>query len=228
MHSVIPGLYNPLAYIAGGGLALRWFRDRFYNTRRGKPQILDGDLYEEMIAAAGEAPPGAEELFFSPHLGGRICPAAPAMRGAWVGFSWGHSQAHFARALLESIAYEYAFYLRILRDQLPGLALKEARAVGGGARSRAWNQIKADVLNMPFRRLRREELGTWGSALIAGKAAGLFEDLAAKAAETALSDGDPVLPDPAWRATYDRRIEQYIALEETLHRHFSSRAQSIV
>jgi xylulokinase len=226
MHSVIPGLYNPLAYIAGGGIALRWFRDQFYNTWRGKPQLRDDDLYEEMIAAAAAAPPGAEGLFFSPHLGGRICPAAPAMRGAWVGFSWGHTQAHFARALLESIAYEYAFYLRILRDQLPGLALTEARAVGGGARSDVWNQIKADVLNMPYRRLGRSELGTWGSALIAGKAAGLLDDLAAKAAETAVPDGDAVPPDRNQRATYDRRIEQYIALEETLQRHFSGLEQS--
>ena len=34
MHSVIPGLYHPLAYIAGGGIALRWFRDQFYNMRQ--------------------------------------------------------------------------------------------------------------------------------------------------------------------------------------------------
>ena len=229
MHSVIPGLYNPLAYIAGGGIALRWFRDQFYNTLRGQPQPREGDLYEEMIAVAEKTPPGAEGLFFSPHLGGRICPSAPAMRGAWVGFSWGHTQAHFARAMLESIAYEYAFYLDILRDQLPGLALTEALAaksrvlvgVGGGARSTAWNQIKADVLNLPYQRLRRSELGTWGSALIAGKAVGLFEDLAAKAAEAAQPDGDPVVPNPMHRATYDRLVQEYITLEEALHRHFS-------
>ncbi len=36
MRSVIPGLWNPLAYIGGGGLALRWFRDQFYNTSTGR------------------------------------------------------------------------------------------------------------------------------------------------------------------------------------------------
>ncbi|MBE0698437.1 MAG: xylulose kinase, partial [Anaerolineaceae bacterium] len=104
MRSVIPGLWNPLAYIAGGGLALRWFRDQFYNTRRGKLLELDSDLYDEMAADACQVAPGADGLLFSPHLGGRICPADPAMRGAWVGFSWGHTQAHFFRAILESIA----------------------------------------------------------------------------------------------------------------------------
>jgi xylulokinase len=66
MHSVIPGLFNPLAYIAGGGLALRWFRDEFYKTFKGKAQVAEGDLYDEMIASAAEIPPGADGLFPAP------------------------------------------------------------------------------------------------------------------------------------------------------------------
>ena len=61
------------------------------------------------------------------------------MRGAWVGTSWSHSQAHFARSILESVAYEYAYYLKILLELLPELKLVEARVVGGGARSGVWN-----------------------------------------------------------------------------------------
>jgi xylulokinase len=121
MRSVIPGLWNPLAYIGGGGQALRWFRDRFFNTLHGReqPRTLP-ILYAELIDLWPSKPhPGSDGLFFSPHLGGRICPATPAMRGAWIGFSWGHTQAHFARAVLESIAYEYAYYLQILGAPSP-------------------------------------------------------------------------------------------------------------
>ena len=220
MHSVIPGLYNPLAYIAGGGLALRWFRDTFYQAQHGEPLPAEGDLYDEMAAAAAQIPPGADGLFFSPHLGGRISPAAPQMRGAWTGFSWGHTQAHFFRAILESVAFEYAYYLKVLVDQVPGIQLLEARVIGGGARSRVWNQIKADVLGVPYQRLSRSEFGAWGSALVAGKAVGLFNDLAAKASETALPDGAPVQPNPSNRAIYDRLVDKYIALEDTLYHYF--------
>ncbi len=224
MRSVLPGLWHPLAYIAGGGLALRWFRDQFYNAARGQAQPVDQlageDLYDEMAACAEEVPPGAEGLLFSPHLGGRICPAAPAMRGAWMGFSWGHTQAHFFRAILESIALEYAYYLRILRELLPGLELVEARAIGGGARSPIWNGIKASVLGVPYQRLPRSEFGTWGSALIAGKAAGLFDDLASKAAESAQPQGEPVLPDPEQSALYAPLVEKYIRLQEYLSGYF--------
>lgn len=220
MRSVIPGLWNPLAYIAGGGIALRWFRDQFYNLSMGKPLPLEDDLYEEMIARVVEAPLGADGLFFSPHLGGRICPAAPAMRGAWMGFSWGHTQAHFFRAILESVAYEYAYYLRVLRDLLPGLELTEARVVGGGAHSPAWNQIKADVLGVPYQRLSGSEFGTWGCALIAGKAAGLFDDLASRAAGCALPAGEPARPSAENHARYEPLVVKYIEMEELLDRFY--------
>ncbi len=227
MRSVIPGLWNPLAYIAGGGLALRWFRDVFFNAIRGTTQSVEDDyqdVYREMIDLAASVEPGSEGLFFSPHLGGRICPASPEMRGAWLGASWSHSQAHFVRALLESVAYEYAYYLRILRELLPSLELIQARAAGGGARSPVWNQIKADVLGVPYQRLKGNEFGTWGAAMIAGKAAGVIDDLAAHAAQTVFLEGSPAQPDPQKHRVYEPLVEKYIHMENMLEKFFSHRA----
>jgi xylulokinase len=220
MRSVIPGLWNPLAYIAGGGIALRWFRDQFYNAFNGKPQTAQDDLYDEMTELAMQVAPGCDGLFFSPHLGGRICPADPQMRGAWVGFSWGHTQAHFFRAVLESVAFEYAYYLNILKDLIPGLKLIESRAVGGGARSRNWNQIKADVLDVPFQTLKRAEFGTWGCAMIAGRAVGLFPDLAETASVSTKPNGAPVQPRPEVSAAYQKYVEKYIAWQATFSQAF--------
>jgi xylulokinase len=222
MRSVIPGLWNPLAYIGGGGLALRWFRDQFFNTTHGKTLPFSEDLYPGMIALVETIAPGSEGLFFSPHLGGRICPSSPEMRGAWVGVSWSHTQAHFARAILESIAYEYAYYLKILKELLPELELMEARVVGGGARSGVWNQIKADILNVPYQRLKGNEFGTWGAAMIAGKAAGLINDLVAHAEKTALLNGKPSFPSKINHGNYLPLIEKYIVLERTLNQFFAS------
>ncbi len=225
MRSVIPGLWHPLAYIAGGGIALRWFRDQFFNAWKGKPQAASAGLYDEMTAAAETIPVGSEGLFFSPHLGGRICPATPQMRGSWTGFSFGHTQAHFARSLLEGVAYEYAYYLAILRDLLPELALFEARVVGGGANSPVWNQIKADVLGVPYQALQGSEFGTWGSAMIAGKAAGLFDDLAEAAMRSAAPAGEPLRPDAHNHHLYKPYVEQHMAWQEMLAGAFVKMAQ---
>ena len=221
MRSVIPGLWNPLAYIGGGGLALRWFRDHFFNSFHGQTMPVSDDLYSNMISQVEKIAPGAEGLFFSPHLGGRICPASPEMRGAWVGVSWSHTQAHFGRAILESVAFEYAYYLKILTELMPELELVEARVVGGGARSAVWNQIKADVLNVPYQRLEGNEFGAWGAAMIAGKAAGLIDDLASHAEQTAVRAGKPFAPSKENHQIYLPLIEKYILLEKSLNNFFA-------
>ena len=221
MRSVIPGLWHPLAYIAGGGLALSWFRDQFFNRHRGQPTELSSDLYDSLTALAATAPPGCDGLFFSPHLGGRVCPATPQMRGAWLGFSWGHTQAHFARAILEGVAYEYAYYLNILRRLVPGLDVVEARVVGGGASSTVWNQIKADVLGVPYQRLHGSEFGTWGSAMIAGKAAGIFDDLAEVANRAVRPAGTAIHPNAENFARYQPYVKQHIRWQELLREGFT-------
>jgi xylulokinase len=222
MRSVIPGLWNPLAYIAGGGLALRWFRDKFFNTAQAVSLEKSEDLFDRMTALAKDIEPGCDGLFFSPHLGGRICPASPDMRGSWVGFSWSHTQAHFFRSVLESVAFEYDYYLRILKQNIPDLKLIEARVVGGGSRSNVWNQIKADVLGVPYQPLQGSEFGTWGSAMIAGFAAGIYSDLAETADHYAVANGSALNPQKDIHSRYQVLSNQYIQWQSELSRGFKT------
>jgi xylulokinase len=220
MRSVIPGIWNPLAYVGGGGLALKWYGREFSNNSEND---VDSDaLFDELFAGALDVPPGCDGLFFSPHLGGRICPVAPEMRGAWLGFSWGHTREHFFRAILESIGYEYAWYLRILRGLNPELNLLEARVIGGGAKSELWNQIKADILSVPYQQLGRRECATWGSALVAGKASGLIIDLSQAAIDMAPLAGKVSSPNPALRGTYDATLERYLCWQVKLKTGFEA------
>ena len=220
MRSVIPGLWHPLAYIAGGGQALTWYRDQFFNVYQGEFKG-EADVYAELDLLASKAPLGANDLYFSPHLTGRICPATPEMRGAWIGFSFSHKQEHFYRAILESVAFEYAFYLKILKELIPNLSLTEARVIGGGSKSNLWNQIKANILGVPYLRLNRSEFGTWGSAMIAGKAAGIYDDLATVAYEHAKPAGELIQPDLNKHREYKKHVARYIDLQSTLADSFS-------
>jgi xylulokinase len=210
MRSVVEGLWHPLAYIAGGGLALRWYRDNW---------STEGN-YDSLSQFALQSPPGCDGLVFSPHLGGRICPAAPEMRGAWIGFSWSHTPAHFCRALMESVGYEYAFYLSILTSLLPDLEVVEARVIGGGAQSSVWNQLKSDILQTPYRRVMRTESATWGAALIAGKASGIIQDLAGTALACAPVAEETCRPDAALRPVYRGGFELYLRWQEQLQKGF--------
>jgi xylulokinase len=201
MPSAVPGLWHPLGFVAGGGANLRWLRD-LLAPREG---------YAALDAEAARVPPGAEGLFFSPHLGGRNCPAAPGMRGAMAGLGWGHGRGHLARAAMEAVAFEYARYLRVLRGLLPGFTPTAGIATGGGAASATWNAIKAAALGVPWARLRRDELATWGAALLAGHGVGLIRDLAAAAEAAARPHGAPLPPDPEAAAAYAALIPRYLA-----------------
>ncbi|GAH11151.1 unnamed protein product, partial [marine sediment metagenome] len=177
-RSVIQNLWNPIAFINGGGLCLRWFRDEIAHQEKKKAKVKGQDFYEFLDKLASEVSPGSDKLLFVPHLGGRVLPVQPNLRGSWVGFSWGQSKNHFYRSILEGIAYEYYYYLKIMKNLYPDVEFREVRALGGGSKSKLWNQIKADTLNIPYTIVTQQEPAILGSAIIGGYAVGLFDDLA--------------------------------------------------
>jgi len=208
-------LWYALAYINGGGLNLRWFRDQLAQEEKAKAEQEGEGAYAILDAAAASVPPGSDSLLFLPHLGGRVTPSDPDLRGLWLGFTWSHGKEHLYRSLLEAVAYEYAYYLDIEKSLLPGLEFKETRVIGGGSKSDLWNEIKADVLGIPYVRLNRQEYAVLGSAIVAGYAVGIFDDLRA----TARSFVEPISrvePRPDYHAFYKPLVRTYISLFDTL------------
>ncbi|MDQ0395551.1 FGGY-family carbohydrate kinase [Labrys monachus] len=209
---VVPGLYYAMAYVAGGGLNLRWFRDAMCGAEKEGWLSAGRDPYDELAALAETAPPGSDRLVFLPHLGGRNTPNNTDMRGAFVGLTWKHGKAHMVRAIMESIGYEYALYLRSVRTLAPDLEPTRVFGIGGGARSQAFRQIKADILGLDYGRLDRDEFGTLGSAIVAGKAVGLFDDIAATARRFVKTDGALTHPSPGNAALYGEYAAFYARL----------------
>ena len=204
-HSVVDGVFISLAFINGGGLALRWFRDEL------APELArERDSYATLDRWAQEVEPGAGGLLWYPHVQGGVLPPNPHARGAWVGLTSAHSRGHLFRAILEGIAFEYAHWAA-----LAPVELAEARALGGGAGSALWNQIKADVLGIDWVPMVRQECGVLGDALIAAAATGHVDDLretARRWQETA----EPVRPDPERHREYARLADAYRLLGDQL------------
>jgi xylulokinase len=208
-HSVLPGVYIALAFINGGGLALRWFRDQVATEVAG-----DARAYERLDELAAAVEPGANGLLWLPHIQGRVLPPQPRVRAAWVGLTSGHGHGHLYRAILEGIAYEYAEWAR-LAGGLAGGELHEARVLGGGARSRLWNQIKADVLGITWVPTVRQESGVLGDALVAAAATGHTKaDALAGTAKAWQETAQPVHPDPERHRRYRKLLAAHRELTE--------------
>jgi xylulokinase len=97
-------------------------------------------------------------------------------RGTLFGLTLAHTRAHVARAILEGSAYA----VRDCTDRMQalGLPLRELRVVGGGARSRLWNQIKADLTGLPVSVPHCIETTALGAALLALVGSGAYPSLA--------------------------------------------------
>ncbi len=212
-HLAIPDLFYTLAYINGGGLNLRWFRDELASHEKAEAEAAGENIYQWLDALAAEVPPGSEKLIFQPHLGGRVCPSDANTRGLYGGLNWVHGTGHLYRAMREGVGYEDASSLDIVRGRLPDLNFRETRVIGGGARSKLWNQIKADILGVPYVNLNREQFGVLGSAILAGYAVGVFEDLASTA-ERFTQTTTRTEPNMHNHAFYQPLIEQYVNLFE--------------
>jgi xylulokinase len=207
-HLPLQGLYYVLAYINGGGLNLRWFRDEIAKHEKEENAKMGGGFYSDFDERADQIPPGSESLLFLPHLGGRVCPSEPNLRGVYFGLHWSHSKAHLYRAMLEGVVFEYAVYQEIVKQLLPKLDFIETRVIGGGARSRIWNQIKADVLNVPYITLNRQEFSTLGSAILAGYSVGVYKDMAS-VAQSFVQPVQRINPRPEFHQQYQPYISLY-------------------
>jgi xylulokinase len=201
-----------IAATNSGTGALAWFRSTFFDEKTEFDHITD---------LAAQAPPGAAGLLFHPYLRGERSPYwNPHLRGDFVGIGAHHALSHFARAVMEGVA----FSLRDCRDAVQALGepILSYRIVGGGSRSPLWRRILCDVLGAPLIvpavEAEADSAATYGAALLAGVAVGLFPDWQT-ALTTCVRQETVLEPDPAIHARYSRyfAIFQEVTRDLAIH-----------
>jgi xylulokinase len=117
--------------------------------------------FDATIAAV---PAGSEGLVALPFFNGERTPNLPAAKGSLIGLDASNcSKGHLLRATVEGATFGLKFGI----DELAGLGLPGSEIVltGGGANSRAWQQIVADITGLPVTCLRDNEGAGFGAAL---------------------------------------------------------------
>jgi xylulokinase len=190
MPHLVPERHLHEMVATGTGTTLRWFRSVFG----------DGLAYEQLIAEAAEVPPGSDGLLCLPYVEGATVPLQnDDARAVFYGISGHHRRAHFTRATLEGIAYQYPGLLDVLRTR--GHQVGSMTISDGEARSHLWNQIKADVMAEPVTPSLRVEAPSIGAAILAGLGTGLFHSVR-DALAVVLELAPAVTPDPTATSVY--------------------------
>jgi xylulokinase len=204
---VVPDRFLWHGIIDGTGAALRWFRDNCGEMEMAQAAHTGADAYDLICAKAAEIPAGAHDLFFYPYLcGARLPWFNPGATGVYFGLTEGHTKAHMARAILEGVAFQYVQALRMFTEL--GCNSERVIMVGGEVLSPMWNQIKADVLDLPIVTLELHEATSLGAAMLAALACGVYKD-AAEAAQKMVHVGRVYTPDERKHAQYMEIYERY-------------------
>lgn len=207
----VPGKWHVMGVMLAAGGAFSWFADNLGTLESQLGEFTGKDSFEVLTEEAATVEPGSEGLVFLPYLNGERTPHRDAnARGVFFGLSSRHEKPHVVRSVLEGVTYGLRDSLQIVRDL--GVDTGQLKASGGGAKSPLWRQIQADVFDADIVTPRVDEGPAYGSALLAGVGAGVYDSVS-DACEQAVDVTDRVEPIERNCRVYD----EYYAVYESLY-----------
>lgn len=146
------------------GSVIKWLRDELH--------LIDTAHRCDELA---ESVPDANGVYFVPAFTGLGAPYWDMYaRGTMVGLTRGVNNAHIARAVLESIAFQMTDLLEAMQKD-SGIPITDLRVDGGASVSNIMMQIQANFIQAEVNRPKTVETTALGAAYLAGLAVGFWE-----------------------------------------------------
>lgn len=221
LRHVLDG-WVPFGNIDSAGGAFRWLRDNLCKKEAEYARSIGKDDYAYLCELAEQVPACADGVYFLPYLMGERTMGSADSRGCFIGLSLEKNIGHMIRALLEGVAFEFKRTLDIFAAS--GEKIQMVYHSGGAAKGDTWNQIKADIYNVPICTLETDEGGVLGVALMASFAVGFSDDLE-KGAERLLKVKKVYRPNPKNRKIYDESYRVFCELHDVLQPSFKHMAK---
>ena len=202
----LPDLWHLEAAILSAGLSLKWLRDSLFPL----------ESYTTLADAAAQTPPGAEGLFFLPHLAGERTPYMdPKARAAFTGLTVRHGRGHLVRAVMEGVVMALKQGLVLMQET--GVPIDQIVASGGGTRHPLWLQLMADIFNQPVYLSTSEEAAARVAAILAGAGTGVFASTRQASQEIGRTAGEAVQPIPQNSLLYEEAFPAFCQLYPALN-----------
>ncbi|MDE2384095.1 MAG: carbohydrate kinase [Alphaproteobacteria bacterium] len=168
-NGLLPGQWNNMAISPASSANYDWFLDTLCKADQRAAVQAGISIHDVMAGEIGAALEKPSSLLFHPYLFGS--PFGPEASAAFLGLRGWHDRGMMLRAVLEGAIYNHRIHVDALRGVFE---FSNAMLTGGPSRSSLFNQLFADVLNMPVTVTETEEAAAWGAALCAGAGVGLY------------------------------------------------------
>ncbi|OGS18105.1 MAG: hypothetical protein A3J83_02840 [Elusimicrobia bacterium RIFOXYA2_FULL_40_6] len=216
-HHTAPGLFVSLLYNYTGGSGLKWFRDTFGAEEKRIAKETGRDVYDVMLE---NLPSGPTDILTLPHFVSTGPPLFESRsKGVIAGLTLDTKKEEILKSVLEGVTYYFKEGVDYMNNA--GIKIKEFRATGGGAKSKKWLQIKADIFGVPFVTLKVNEAGSIGTAILAGTGIGEYSNIK-EAVETLVKTGKTIYPNKENHKKYIEKVELYKqmfpAMKNILHK----------
>ena len=150
---------------------------------------------------------GNNHVYFLPYLMGERSPINDTdARGTFTGITMDTSRSDMVQAVLEGVAFAIRDSFEVARSL--GIAIPSTKVCGGGAKSKLWRTIFANVLGIPLELVKTEQGPGYGGAMLAMVGCGQYESVQA-AADALVEVASTVQPDPELTARYEDRYQKF-------------------
>ena len=211
---VVPERWLLQGGTVGGGGILRWFEKEFGTAERIAAATNNTDVFAEMDKLAKDIAAGCDGMIFLPYMAGERSPIwNPDAKGVFYGLDYGKTRGHLIRAGMEGVAFSLKHNLDVAEQA--GAKTERLRAMGGAANSHLWTQIKSDVTGKPIDVPASDTATTWGAALLAGVATGVYKNFGEAVAKTVKLRRTHA-PNKQNSGVYKAAYETYLAIYKKL------------
>lgn len=203
--------YATYAFSYGGCNCIKEFKEKYAKAEADYCKLNSIDFYEYMESQSRGL---VNDLFILPYFSGAGTPYMDnEARGSIINLGFEHTIGDLYETLLESLVFELKVNVSLLEKY--GVKPEVLMASGGGANSKHWLQLKANILNKKIVVLPNKEIGCAGTALIAGLSENLFESI--EDGFNKMSKGSRVIcPIIFDKEKYDKKFEKYKKLYKLL------------
>ncbi len=169
--------------------------------------ILETNDYSGEQSGISDENLGRNHIYFLPYLMGERSPINDTdARGLFIGMRPDTTRQDMVQTVLEGVAFAFRDNLEVAKSL--GVDVAVSTICGGGAKSKLWQKIIANVLNIELEIPGIEEGPALGAAMLAMVACGEYSSVL-ECAEKLVEKKDKIKPDAEMVARYEKCYQKY-------------------